>query len=818
MLKSIPVLLGVLLPLLAMAADVDRVLEDGPRTEPAPDAESVVIDLNENEAITLSRVPDSQVRIDGVLDEPVWANLPAYDEFVVIEPDTLVDTSHATRVRVFYDETGLYFGVDMDQPPETLIARLSGRDNRGLNRDSINITLDTSGEGRYGYWFGLNLGGSLSDGTLLPERQFSNEWDGAWRGASHETPNGWSGEFHIPWGSVAMPSAYGTRRIGLYMSRKVAYVDERWGWPALPSTVPVFISALQSLSVEGVNPKQEYSIYPFAAVTQDRIDNEVEYRAGADFFWRPSPNFQMTATINPDFGAVESDDVDINLTATETFFPEKRLFFLEGNEIFQATPRADPPRGGVGFTGAPTTMINTRRIGGQPLEPVTDPDVELSERDLIRPVDLIGALKVTGQSGGFRYGMLAAFEDDVKFDATRDGDPFHLEGESSDYGVARVLYEDAPGGAYRSFGVLSTAVINDQRQAMTHGVDGHYLSEDGKWKVDGQMYMSDIQDEETGYAGFVDLEYTPRQGLSQRFGIQYEDEHVDINDLGFQERNDRFRIRSSHTRRSSDISWARDNEFDVRGFIQRNKDGLFTGAGVFFADRMTFDNLSQLTLRASFQPERYDDLNSFGNGAYRLEEKRFAGLGWDSDTTKPLSIEIGAGFSEEGLGGDTWIGRVELNWRPSDRFSLSTSVRHVDRDGWLLHQEDRNFTTFDTEQWEIELSSDYFLSARQQFRASMQWVGIRAAEDEFYLVPNEPGDLIPVTKPPGPDDSFTISDMTLQVRYRWEIAPLSDLFVVYTRIVDDSGPLKSFSDVFSDGYDNPIGDFFVVKLRYRFGS
>ena len=221
----------------------------------------IVVKVGTDETIALRRHEDSGVKIDGQLSESIWADLPAYDEFVVIEPDTLKDTPHATRVRFFYDTTGLYVGVDMDQPGDTLIARLSGRDSRQLNRDSINLTLDTSGEGRYGYWFGINLGDSLMDGTFLPERQFSSDWDGAWRGASQVTERGWSSEFHIPWGTVAMPKVADERRIGMYMSRKVAYVDERWGWPALPSTIPKFISALQSLQVTGIDPKQQFSIW-----------------------------------------------------------------------------------------------------------------------------------------------------------------------------------------------------------------------------------------------------------------------------------------------------------------------------------------------------------------------------------------------------------------------------------------------------------------------------------------------------------------------------------------------------------------------------
>lgn len=766
----------------------------------------VVVKVGQNETIVLQRHDDAGIKIDGDLSESVWEQLPAYDEFVVIEPDTLAETNYATRVRFFYDESGIYVGIDMDQPAETLIARLSGRDRREINRDSINLTLDTSGEGRYGYWFGINLGDTLMDGTFLPERQFSSDWDGAWRGASHVTDYGWSGEFHIPWGTVAMPRTAEQRRLGMYMSRKVAHVDERWGWPGLPATQPKFASALQGLQVTGIDPRQQYSVYPFMAVTEDRVDNDVTYRSGADFFWRPSTNFQITATVNPDFGAVESDDVVINLTATETFFPEKRLFFLEGQEIFVASPRADTRGRGVGQTGAPTTLINTRRIGGVPLEPS---GIEVSDRDLIQPVELLGAAKVTGQYERLRYGVLAAFEDDVGFEG----------GEPSDYGVARVLYEDAPGGAYRAFGVLSTTVVNRLRDASTHGVDGHYLSAGGKMKIDGQLFVSDIEGVDTGVGGFLDFQYTFRQGLRQRLGIEYNDEHVDINDLGFLQRNDYFQIRSAHTRHSTNLGWARDNELDIRGFVRRsNSERLFLGGGLFLSNRTTFNDLSRLIVRVHYFSEGYDDLNSFGNGSYRIEERHEGYLIWNSDTSKPFSYGFGGAYLQENLGGGTVHANMNLSWRPSDRFALSASVAYWNRDGWLLHQEDKNFTTFKAEQWAPKVSVDYFLNAKQQLRFSLQWVGIKAKEDEFFLVPDEPGDLIPVAKPPGPPDNFSLSQMSMQLRYRWEIAPLSDVFLVYTRLVDEGSRLKSFSDTFSDGYHNPIGDLLVLKVRYRFGS
>ena len=143
---------------------------------------------------------------------------------------------------------------------------------------------------------------------------------------------------------VSMPAGGDVRKMGIYLSRKVAYLDQRWGWPALPNTQPKFLSALHPIEMKGVAPRQQYNLYPFSAATIDEIDDEIRYQVGADIFWRPSSNFQVNATINPDFGSVESDDVVINLTATETFFPEKRLFFVESQQIFVASPRGSSCR------------------------------------------------------------------------------------------------------------------------------------------------------------------------------------------------------------------------------------------------------------------------------------------------------------------------------------------------------------------------------------------------------------------------------------------------------------------------------------------
>ena len=776
-------------------------------------------EMPDGKSIELEEIDESKIQVDGHLNEAVWKELPFYDEFVVIEPDSLKKPLYSTRVKIFYDSSGLYFGIDMDQPKETLVRRLSGRDAGLMNRDSINITLDTSGNGRYGYWFGLNLGDSLSDGTLLPEKRFSSEWDGVWRGSTQKTAGGWSGELFIPWSTVSMPDQNGSRRLGLFMSRKVAYLDERWGWPSLPFTMPKFISSLKSLWVNGVNPKQQYSLSPFVSVDYDKNLSEANFQSGLDFNWRPSTEFQMIGTIDPDFGSVESDDVVINLSAIETFFPEKRPFFLEGQDVFVATPRASVRSyGGFANEGSPMTLINTRRIGGKPNYPAVDSGISIPDAGLQKPVDLVGALKVIGQSGKVRYGFLSAFEDNFSLSAIKDEKKFELAGTPSDYGIIRLLYERNDKRSYRALGFMSTAALSDAGDVLTHGLDVHYLSEGGKFRLDGQFFASNLVSSETGYGGFLDFEYTPRQGIKQRFGIEYLDENVDLNDLGFLERNDNFRIRTAHTRFNPNPSWARNNYFDLRGYMQRNRDGLLTGAGLFLVNRMTFHKLSKFTFRAGFSPALYDDLNSFGNGTYRIKPDYFSGVLWETDSSKPLSLKIGAGYSREDLGGYSQTLRLEMNWQPEDQLFVRAGLRYMNRTGWLLHQNHNIFSTFDAEQWQPKITADYFITARQHIRASFQWVGIKAWENENFFLPLSSRRLIKKQELASEDKSFSVSQVSLQLRYRWEIAPLSDLFLVYTRLVDSTGPIRSFKNIFTDGYQHPFENLFVVKLRYRFGS
>ena len=780
-----------------------------------------------SQAILIPKFPEVDIAIDGKLNEPLWQSIAPYDNMSVVQPDLLDRPRHETRTRLFYTDDGFYIGISAQQPLDKLIPRLSSRDGN-LTRDGTMLYLDTSGEGLYGFFFGVNLGGTLIDGTILPERQFSRLWDGPWYGSAAVTSDGYSTEMFLPWSMISMPDRADIRQMAFSVSRSVAYLDEEWGWPALPFSKSRFMSGLQPIQLKDVQPKPQLAFFPFTATTVNNMREETNYRLGLDVFWRPSTDLQLTATLNPDFGTVESDDVVVNLTDFETFFPEKRLFFLEGNDIFITSPRSQN-RSTAQTTGArtvpttfflpPTTLVNTRRIGGPAPDPVIPPDVTVAGVELGKPTELIGAAKVTGQRGAFRYGAMFAAEEESRFyGSLPGGSETRLMQDGRDFSVLRVLYEDADQGR-RSLGWISTLVAHPSKDAMTHGIDVHYLSPRGNLFWDAQAISSHV-DGVDGFGGFIDVSYIPKQGDYHRFSFDHFDDQLDVSDFGFIRRNDVTTLRYTFSRSTSRSETFRRVQNSTSFSHEYNSAGQIVRSSIFYRNTLTFNNRNQLTSIAMWRPRQWDDRNSDGNGAYRTEQGGLVELAYGTDTSRILSTSIGINAMKEPLGDISYIGKAGITFKPNDRLSLDLDYTYRRTDHWMVHLIGSTMGAYDAIHVQPQLVMDAFLTAKQQIRFSMQWVGIKARAQDLYQIPVGDGSLTQTTDGiTVPTYDFTISRITAQLRYRWEIAPLSDLFIVYTRgsnLPNRRG--DGFDDLFHDAVTDPIVDLIVVKLRYRFGS
>ena len=765
--------------------------------------------------ITRIEQSDAEITIDGFIDEDVWKDLPVIDGMKVIDPDTLADTPYETHVRFFYTERGIYLSAMNFQPQETLMARMTSRDVR-LERDGFVVAIDASGEGLYGFYLRINLGNSLTDATILPERTFNFQWDGPWLARTQALENGWSAEYYIPWSMMPLPQVDDDRKIGIYLERQVGHLQgEAWANPPLPGTVNQFLSAFEKYELKDIEPRRQLTYYPFASGIYDGVRDESTYKVGTEIFWRPTSNSLLSASLNPDFGNVESDDVVVNLTAFEVFFPERRVFFLEGQDVFNTSPRTS----GRGGPGGPISLLNTRRIGGAAIYDVPD-DVNVMPTDLSQPSELLGAVKLTGQSGNWRYGTLLASETESQIAGTLDdGTQVTLNAVGRDFSIARLLYEDTSSGGRRAIGWMGTNLTHPTIDATAHAVDMHYFSADNRFVIDTQIMHSNV-DGKTGNGFLGDVAFRPRRGLQHGLRATYIDDTLDINELGFLTRNDQMNLDYNMFNIESDVPGLRQRTTSLFISNQWNTDGEPVRLGLFLNRGYNTLNNNTYDVSLRYFPERIDDRLGRGTGDFKVEGRYELNLGFRTNPADKLAFNFDLNLDQDELGPARTGASARFTWRPNDRFSSDLRLDYTDREALLVHKGSGSYTSFESHQWAPQLEMNYFLNAWQQLRFTLQWTALKAFEDRFWQVDSQNLDFLqPVAKSDDDSDNFTISRLTFQARYRWEIAPLSDLFVVYTRgsnLPTDS--FETFQDLLVQSWTDTIVDTLAIKLRYRFGS
>lgn len=765
--------------------------------------------------ITRIEQSDAEITIDGFIDEDVWKDLPVIDGMKVIDPDTLADTPYETHVRFFYTERGIYLSAMNFQPQETLMARMTSRDVK-LERDGFVVAIDASGEGLYGFYLRINLGNSLTDATILPERTFNFQWDGPWLARTQALENGWSAEYYIPWSMMPLPQVDDDRKIGIYLERQVGHLQgEAWANPPLPGTVNQFLSAFEKYELKDIEPRRQLTYYPFASGIYDGVRDESTYKVGTEIFWRPTSNSLLSASLNPDFGNVESDDVVVNLTAFEVFFPERRVFFLEGQDVFNTSPRTS----GRGGPGGPISLLNTRRIGGAAIHDVPD-EVNVVPTDLSQPSELLGAVKLTGQSGNWRYGTLLASETESQIAGTLDdGTQVTLNAVGRDFSIARLLYEDTSSGGRRAIGWMGTNLSHPTIDATAHAVDMHYFSADNRFVIDTQIMHSNV-DGKTGNGFLGDVAFRPRRGLQHGLRATYIDDTLDINELGFLTRNDQMNLDYNMFNIESDVPGLRQRTTSLFISNQWNTDGEPVRLGLFLNRGYNTLNNNTYDVSLRYFPERIDDRLGRGTGDFKVEGRYGLNLGFRTNPADKLAFNFDLNLDQDELGPARTGASARFTWRPNDRFSSDLRLDYTDREALLVHKGSGSYTSFESHQWAPQLEMNYFLNAWQQLRFTLQWTALKAFEDRFWQVDSQNLDFLqPVAKSDDDSDNFTISRLTFQARYRWEIAPLSDLFVVYTRgsnLPTDS--FETFQDLLVQSWTDTIVDTLAIKLRYRFGS
>ena len=293
------------------------------------------------------------IKVDGRIDEPDWENAQTFSRFVVTDPLTLENPRYPTRALLLSLPEGLAVAFICEQPVDEKRARtVAKHDATNFDADSVSFMVDFDGTGEIAYEFSVSIAGSYREGNIVNEVRTNYDWDGLWQRAVIEEQDHWTVEILIPWSIVAMHEGTGdNRRIGVSFQRRLNLTNETFAFPDASMNRSRFISDFEKVEVKHYSA-QEFYVVPYVTMLRDQAKKNTTGKAGMDLFWKKSGRFQLAATINPDFGQVESDDLVINFTAIETLFSDKRPFFTENQGTFE------------GIMPMGNSIFYTRRIGG----------------------------------------------------------------------------------------------------------------------------------------------------------------------------------------------------------------------------------------------------------------------------------------------------------------------------------------------------------------------------------------------------------------------------------------------------------------------
>ena len=386
--------------------------------------------------------------IDGRDDDPVWRDAPATGEFLEFQPAEGKAPRFRTEFRVAYDDRNLYVFVRAFDPhPDSIMTALTRRDVRGPS-DQLKVMLDSYHDRRSGFEFAVNPVGVKRDYAMYNDQDEDQSWDGVWDVGTRVDSLGWTAEFRIPFSQLR----YANMRehvFGFAVWRDIERFKERTSWPLYRSTQGGVSSQLGLLQgIRDITPFHRLEVVPYGVAKSVSVphsdapwERSQKLSAGADVKYGLTPNLTLDATVNPDFGQVEADPAVLNLTAFETFFEEKRPFFIEGTGLYKFDVNCSI------VTCNGEGLFYSRRIGREP---------QLYDRYAgdaspnVTPI--LGATKLTGRlARGLNVGALEAVTDRVTGASDRTTEP------RTSYTVLRAQQDLRNGET--SVGVIATGVV-----------------------------------------------------------------------------------------------------------------------------------------------------------------------------------------------------------------------------------------------------------------------------------------------------------------------------------------------------------------------
>ena len=597
----------------------------------------------------ITKITGDRPVIDGKLDEPVWTEQGIWTEnFVQVTPNERMPSYSPTKAKLFYDEKYIYVGIICkDAFPDQLIRFIGNRDDNSIG-DLVSIAFDTY----HNYWaapeFNINAGGNKTDLVVTDKLSVNLNWNAVWEGRTHVDlkDSCWTVEMRIPFSQLRYNRENTDGVWGLHIRRVIRRNSEVQNWSMIPLKNNGHVFSFGEMhGLTDLPRSRNIEFLPYAmGKFQRRPGQEGPYgdrnrwngNAGLDARIGLS-DFTLDVTINPDYGQVEQDPSVMNLTAYETFYDEKRPFFLEGKHILE-------------FSYGSDMMFYTRRIGAAPSYTPTKGSISndaaffAEQRDV---VPIISALKLTGTNNrGLTLGILQSVTARTSTRVTHGSEHRETVEPLTNYTVARIQ-KNWKGNTYLGGMLTSTNRMMDEpylkdyltANAFTAGIDftqyfsnrlyyidfkGMFSTLDGseaaiarrqrdavhyyqRASAQGYLGVDPMRNSLSGTGGFLKL---GRRGnakwtFAETFG--WLTPGFDLNEVGYLREADVLSNDSEITFRQTDTwKFFRSNTLTLNQVNKWNFGGQNYESHVVFGTRTTFTNLYQMEITEKYVWNRLD--------------------------------------------------------------------------------------------------------------------------------------------------------------------------------------------------------------------
>jgi hypothetical protein len=729
-------------------------------------------------ALAVLALPAWAVKVDGRVDPAEWQGAQHVTDFRKTQPLNGDPASHATQAWILATPEGLAVAFHNFQPASVPLTLQRVQRDFEDEVDRVTVMVDFDGDHLTGYDFAVSCTDGIFDAVITNENNFNSDWDGNWSHAVAVVDDGWTAEVLIPWHIAPMRAAGEKRILNIQVGRVVGSTGERATWPLASFERPRFLSDFAPIEVTNYS-QSLLAITPYVSGLYDNVGKESDGEVGADVFWKPNGQFQLSGTVNPDFGQVESDDLVVNFSATETFISEKRPFFTENQGIFEFTTPSDFSQ-----------LLYTRRVGG----PADDGE---------GPGDITAALKLNGSFGATKYGLFGADE---------------AESVGRTFTAARLVRDFET----QNVGLMATWVDRPylERQATVVGID-HNWRPTKRWNIRTRVIGSEI--DEAGVSSRGDgatlwADYEMDRGWRQQVIAMHFGDELEINDAGYLQRPDlnylHYEVRKRFTELPETSRYV-SKDWRWRVSTTYNDHGLHLSDQLRISRESRTRNGSYEYGQVNINSAGYDDQLTRGNGALRIPPNFNSYFNYQRPRVGHWAYEIEANLFSGGLSGNDKVGytiAAEPKYFINDSFNVFVGVLHDFTPDWLIWQEDNLIGSFREHQTNFDLGFTWIMTNRHELRLKLQAIALSADLQQAYRVVG--GEAVPTDEPV---DDFSVENLGVQLRYRFEFKPLSYLYVVYGRggyqyepTYNDTGGMVR--DSFSLRDDEQL----FVKFSYRF--